>query len=63
MFIIISIIQYTRYPLTGRLAGAIISAVVTRVVVSYLRTHPSDKAYLFLADGVMLVYAALALIS
>lgn len=63
LFAVLSIVQYFRYPITGRLAGALLTAVITKVVVNYLRKHPSGKAYLGLADGVMMLYALLVLLT
>ena len=63
LFAVLSIIQYFRYPSLGdRLAGALLTAIITWTVVLYLRKHPSERGYLGLADGVMLVYALLVLI-
>ncbi len=59
----LSVIQYLRYPLASRLAGALLTAVITKAIVVYLRRHRSEKAYIFLADGVMIVYAALVLLN
>jgi 4-hydroxybenzoate polyprenyltransferase len=63
LFVALSVVQYGRYPSAARLAGALLTALVTKMVVIYLRRHPSEKAYLFLADGVMLVYSALVLLN
>jgi len=57
LFAALSIIQYARFPVAGRLAAAFITATATWVVAGYLRKNPSDRAYAALADGVMLVYA------
>ena len=59
LFTGLSIVQYYRHPIAGRLAGAVITAIVTWLVVKYLEKHPSSRAYLLLADGVMLFYALL----
>jgi len=61
LFAFLSIIQYLHYPLEKRLAGALATAIITWLVVLYLRKHPSERAYLGLADGVMLVYTVLVL--
>ena len=63
LFVVLSVVQYMRYPVTGRLVGAVITAISTRLVVSYLKKHPSNWAYLGLADGVMMLYALLILLS
>ncbi len=62
LFVALSSWQYSRYPSAARLAGALLTAAITRIIVTYLRRHPSERAYLFLADGVMIVYAALVLL-
>jgi 4-hydroxybenzoate polyprenyltransferase len=63
VFAVLSTIQYIRHPsLGGRLAGALVTAITTWGVVLYLRKHPSERGYLCLADGVMLVYALLILL-
>lgn len=61
LFAALSVIQYIRYHDAGRVAGALLTAVITRLVVNYLRKYPSDRAYLGLGDGVMLVYALLVM--
>ena len=61
LFSILSVIQYFRYPSAGRLTGELLTAIATKAVISYSRNHPSDKAYLGLVDGMMLLYAILVL--
>jgi 4-hydroxybenzoate polyprenyltransferase len=61
LFVFLSVMQYLRYPVAERLAGALITAIITRLIVDYLKKHPSDRAYNGLADGVMLVYAMLVI--
>ncbi len=63
LFVGLSIFQYWRYPSLPRLAGALLTAVLTRVIVSYLRTKPSARAYLILADGAMIIYSLLVLLN
>jgi 1,4-dihydroxy-2-naphthoate octaprenyltransferase len=62
LFVIVSVVQYSRFHLADRLAAALITAIATIAVAIYLRKRPSDKAYAILADGVMLVYALAILI-
>lgn len=62
LFGLLSVSQYFRHPDMARLAGALLTALITRLVVTYLRRNPSDRAYVFLADGVMLLYALLVLL-
>ena len=62
VFVFLSVLQYMRYPSPARLAGAFVTAVITKIVVGYLREHPSERAYSALADGVMIVYAVSVMI-
>ena len=59
LFVLLSGLQYIRYPMASRLISAIITAIITRIVVGYLRKHPTDRAYMGLADGMMLLYSIL----
>lgn len=61
IFLLSSIIQYIRYPLPMRLVAEIATVLVAKLVMIYIRKHPSDRAYLGLVDGVMLLYAVLIL--
>jgi 4-hydroxybenzoate polyprenyltransferase len=62
LFLFLSVLQFYKYHHAGRLAGALLTSVATWLVVLYLRRRPSERAYLLLADGVMLLYAGLVLI-
>ena len=62
LFVGLSFIQYVRYASFERLMGAIFTAVITKFIAGYLQKHPSDRAYMGLADGVMLVYSLLVLL-
>jgi 4-hydroxybenzoate polyprenyltransferase len=59
LFVVFSVIQYVRYPSVGRIAAELIAAIAMKWVTGYARTHSTDKAYLGLVDGVMLLYALL----
>lgn len=61
LFIIMSFIQYARYPSLTRLAGELIVAFAVKIAIDYARRNPSDRAYLGLVDGMMLLYAVLVL--
>lgn len=61
LFIVMSIIQYVRYPSVNRLIAEIAVAIATKLAIDYARKHPSDRAYLGLVDGMMLLYAILVL--
>jgi 4-hydroxybenzoate polyprenyltransferase len=56
LFIGLSVIQYFRYPSAGRLVGTIIVALLTKAAIAFARKHPTDKNYLGLVDGMMLLY-------
>lgn len=62
LFVVFSTLQYLRYPDAERIAGALITAIATVATAAYLRNHPSDRGYMGLADGVMLLYAVLVLL-
>ncbi len=61
LFIALSVVQYLRYPSVTRLTGELVTALATKLAIDYARKYPSDKAYLALVDGVMLLYAVLVL--
>ena len=56
------VFQYVRYPMVERLLGTLLTAIITWIVARYLQKRPSERAYLLLADGVMLVYTFLVLV-
>lgn len=60
-FIVMSVIQYFRYPSLSRLLAELIVALATKLAIDYARKRPSDRAYLGLVDGMMLLYAVLIL--
>ncbi len=59
VFMVMSLLQYVRYPVWERLAGSFITAVLTHFVAIYLRKHPTERRYALLGDGLMLVYTGL----
>jgi hypothetical protein len=59
LFIVFSAIQYYRYPSATRIVAEIITAIAVKCVVVYTKTHHTDRAYLGLVDGIMLLYAIL----
>jgi hypothetical protein len=59
LFIVLSIIQYARYPFAGRLLAEIAVAIATKAAIWYSKKHPSDSVYLGIVDGVMLLYGCL----
>lgn len=62
LFAALSVVQYFRYPSAMRLGGELVAAVATRLVIQYSKHHSSDRVYLGLVDGMMLLYAALVLL-
>ena len=62
LLVMLSIIQFIRYPFVERFTSAILTAIITWIVAFYLKKRPSERAYLLLADGVMLLYAMFILI-
>jgi hypothetical protein len=50
-----------RYPSVTRLSGEIAAAIATKMAIVYARRRPSDRVYLALIDGMMLLYAVLVL--
>lgn len=61
LFIVFSLAQYFRFSLPDRLLINIVSALLTLWSVYYVRKHPSDKNYLLLIDGQMLLNALMIL--
>ena len=62
VFVLLSVVQYVRYGAADRLAGAIMTALITRTVAWYLSKERGMRLYIFLADGVMLLYALTVLL-
>ncbi|MCB0698169.1 MAG: hypothetical protein KDC07_12445, partial [Chitinophagaceae bacterium] len=61
LFIIMSFVQYIRHPSHLRLGAELFVAAAVKLVIDYARKHPSDRAYLGLVDGMMMLYAILVL--
>lgn len=59
LYAVFSTVQYLRYPSNGRITAELIIAIVMRWVIRYSRKHSTDKTYLGLVDGIMLLYALL----
>jgi len=62
LFILLSVVQYVRYPEAGRLVAAALTAIVTAIVAGYVRRHPGHKAFVAMTDGMMLLYAILVIL-
>jgi len=61
LFICFSLVQYFRFGFLDRLLMNTFSALVTLWAVHYVRKYPSDKNYLLLIDGQMLLNALMIL--
>ena len=62
LFGVLGLVQYLRHPLWYRMGAVVITAMVTRFVAEYLKTHNTERAYLVYADGMMMLYALLVLL-
>lgn len=62
LFVLLSVFQDMRHPSALRLGGQVLTAAATYWVIRFTRKHPSDRAYLGLVDGMMLLYAILILL-
>lgn len=62
LFAVLCLVQYFRYPFLLRLAGSLLTALLIKLVINYTKKYPSDKAYLGLVDGIMLIYAVMLLL-
>jgi 4-hydroxybenzoate polyprenyltransferase len=63
LFVLLSLVQYIRYPIPSRLAGELAAALVTKLAINYSKRHSSDRIYLGLIDGMMLLYGLLLLLN
>lgn len=59
LFAILCIVQFFRYPSYERLIAEILTALCTKIAIEYSKRHPSDKVYLGIIDGMMLLYGCL----
>lgn len=62
LFVVFCCIQFVRYRHEWRLVAEVITIICTKAAIEYTRRYPSDKAYLGLVDGMMLLLSALILI-
>lgn len=62
-FFILCMVQYIRYPDAGRLFGEIFIVILTKYAINYCKKYPSDKNYLGLVDGMMLLYGFVIVIA
>ena len=61
LYATVNLVRFAQQHITGGLMAGLITALITRFVITYLKNHPSDRAYNSMADGVMLLYALLVL--
>lgn len=59
LFCLLCFVQYFRYPSYGRLIAELITALAMKCSLLYSRKHGTDKVYLGLVDGIMLLYGCL----
>ena len=63
VFLVLSYVQFLRHPtLHGRIWAAVITAIATAVVAQIVRKKPSRVLFIAITDGMMLLYALLALL-
>ncbi len=61
VFVLAGIVQYIRFGIFFRLISLVIVAVTTIIAVYYVKKYPSDKNYIFLVDGQMILFGSLTL--
>ncbi len=61
-FILMAVVKFIISQDTGLLIAELVVALFTKLVVDYAKRFPSDRAYLGLVDGMMLLYAVLAIL-
>jgi 4-hydroxybenzoate polyprenyltransferase len=61
-FVALGFIQYCQHQAPYLLISIIGTAIVTRVIATYLQKYPTDRSYMLLADGTMIVYSVLVLL-
>ena len=62
LFILLGSFQWMRYHHTDRLIGMVLTAIALKAAINYTQKYPTDRAYLALVDGTMLLYALLVLL-
>lgn len=61
-FCIAGYLQYLHYPSSARLFATLVTGIATWAITAFLRRWPTQRGYLILADGVMLIYALLTML-
>ncbi|MEZ5015507.1 MAG: UbiA family prenyltransferase [Flavipsychrobacter sp.] len=61
-FLGMAVVRYTLNGDRGLLIAELTVALFTKLVVDYAKKYPSDRAYLGLVDGMMLIYAFLVIL-
>ncbi len=63
VFLLLSYMQFQLHPtLHGRMWAAIVTAIATAIVAQIVRQKPSRALFIAITDGMMLLYALLALL-
>lgn len=62
LFVLFSVGQYFRYEHAWRLTAELLTIICTKLAIEYTRRYPSDRVYLGLVDGMMLLLSILILI-
>ncbi len=63
VFIGLSFFQFIRFHDFSSVYSAVITAFALWGVAIYLKNHPTEKAYILLGDGIMLLYSAIVLLA
>lgn len=61
-FLLMAVMRFLLNGNRGLLIAELVVALFTKLVIDYAKKHPSDRAYLGLVDGMMLVYALLVIL-
>jgi 4-hydroxybenzoate polyprenyltransferase len=62
LFILLSVVQYYRFHVPGRLIASVVTTVATVGVAAFARRNPGHGTFVLLTDGMMLLYATLVLL-
>lgn len=62
LFSLLSILQYYRFAVPGRLIAAMITTATTYFIARHLRNVGSKRLFVIMTDGMMILYAALILL-
>ena len=62
VFLLLGAFQFMRFHTLGRFLGMVATAAIFRYIVRHLQKKPTDRAYIWMGDGIMLFYAVLVLL-